>query len=143
MSKTVSNNTSLVTPGALNRRGNRKTKPFRSESHGKGTWQVKESINSFLEYLTSGEGPAEYVGQVASEPVIVQASSLVDNYSSNYADPNGALTYLKVYVRIPMEHMASPMTNALLEAGSSLVSSMFFSNFKFDDAVMSLFYPTF
>lgn len=142
-SKTVNNNTSLVTPGALNKKGNRKTKPFRSESRGKGIWQVKESINSFLEYLTNGVDPGEYVGQVASEPVIVQASSLVNNYSSNYGDPNDALTYLKVYVRIPIEHMASPMTNALLKAGSSAVSSMFFSNFKFDDAVMSLFYPYF
>jgi hypothetical protein len=142
-SKSINRNTSLVTPGALNRKNTRKTKPFRAESHGKGLWQVKESINSFLEYLSSGEELSEYVGQVASAPVLVDAKTLVNNYSSAFQEENDAQSYLKVYVRIPLEHMASPMTNALLEAGKTIASSAFFSNFKFVDEVVSQFYPYF
>lgn len=142
-SKSINNNTSLVTPGALNRKNSRRTKPFRAESHGKGIWQVKESINSFLEFLTGGEELSELVGQVVSTPVVIQGASLMNSYVSNPSSEELAKQYLKVYVRIPLEHMASPITNSLLAAGASAVSQAFFPNLKFSDEVLSLFYPYF
>jgi hypothetical protein len=122
--------------------------PFRGDE-GNGITQTKEIIASTVKFLSEALTPYEVLGQVISEPRRIQKSKIMNYFTTEFLGLDNEAEvreYMKVYVRVPMEHSSLPLTKALADVMSKAADeqglvSQFISSAA--DAAITQLYPYF
>ena len=108
-------------PGALNPEGGQQGGlPLRGDISN-GITQTKEVIASTVKFLSEALTSYEVLGQVVAEPRRIQKSKIVNFFTTDFLgldSESDVREYMKVYVRVPMEHTCIPLTNALADVMS-------------------------
>lgn len=108
-------------PGVLNPFGGAQGgAPFRGEVSD-GISKTKEVVASTIKFLSEALTPYEVLGQVVIEPKIIQKSKIMNYFTTDFLGLDDEATvreYMKVYVRVPMEHTSLPVTKALTDVMS-------------------------